>query len=425
MRILIISKEAWRDEQNGGNVLSNIFEGFDAEFAQIYCTDNEPNNHLCKLYYQMTDKMIINNICRHGKIGKIKKFKSYPTQINGKMEDFSGIKKFNSCTIRIIRDILWCIAEWDIDEIFQFIREFNPDIIFAPCYGNHYMLKLTELVANYTKLPIISYISDDFYSNSQIRISPLYWIHHFLLRRNIRKVFTLYNLVYTMTEEQKEYCQNEFHANMKVLCKSGKFVKENIKKEIHNPIRFVYGGGIYLNRWKTLIQLANAMRKLNEDNVKVVLDIYTGTQVSKAVNKKLNDGVTVRLHKPVTLGELKSIYENSDIALHVEGFDKNSSRKVRLSFSTKIVDCLDSGCAVMAICDEKQAGYVYLKRNDAAICVSDLNKLECVLKDVVHDKNLILEYRKKAFALGYKNHRKEVIDTMIREDFENILQRES
>ena len=28
MKILVISKEAWRDEQNGGNVLTNMFSHF-------------------------------------------------------------------------------------------------------------------------------------------------------------------------------------------------------------------------------------------------------------------------------------------------------------------------------------------------------------------------------------------------------------
>ena len=48
MKILIVSYEAWRDTNNGGNVLSNIFFSFDnTEIAQIYCSGELPSNTIC------------------------------------------------------------------------------------------------------------------------------------------------------------------------------------------------------------------------------------------------------------------------------------------------------------------------------------------------------------------------------------------
>ena len=71
MKILIISKEAWRDEQNGGNVLSNMFSQLpNAEFAQIYCNEQEPNNAICCNYYQMSDRMMVNNILYRTHVGR-------------------------------------------------------------------------------------------------------------------------------------------------------------------------------------------------------------------------------------------------------------------------------------------------------------------------------------------------------------------
>lgn len=77
MKILIISQEVWRDDTNGGNVLSNIFDGMEAEFAQIYCSPGTPSNGICKRYYQMTDIMVINNILRKLPIGKIVKYENF------------------------------------------------------------------------------------------------------------------------------------------------------------------------------------------------------------------------------------------------------------------------------------------------------------------------------------------------------------
>ena len=97
------------------------------------------------------------------------------------------------------------------------------------------MLRLTRYVATLTKKPVISYVSDDNYTLNQFRLSPFYWINRFVLRRNMRKTYPYYSLVYTMTEEQKEIYENALHCKMSVLKKSGDFRKENVKKYIEFP----------------------------------------------------------------------------------------------------------------------------------------------------------------------------------------------
>lgn len=418
MKILILSKEAWRDEQNGGNVLSNMFTHFDAEYAQIYCNEQEPNNALCYLYYQMTDKMMVKNIIHRSKVGRALDYQTSFQNTKAKDESFKGTaSKFGGSLKRVIRELVWKFGKWNAQEIVDFAKSFNPDVIFAPCYGNHYMQRLTVLVHDALRIPVISYISDDFYTNNQIKFSPVFWANHFLLRKHTRKMFKLYSLVYTMTDEQKEQCEKDFGANMKILRKSGTFDVQYDKKTINSPIKFVYAGGIYLNRWKTLGILADIMRKINSDGIKMTLDVYTNNAMNEEMNLMLNDGQTSFVHKAVSMATLRDIYHKSDVALHAEGFDITNRHVVRMSFSTKIVDCLDSGCAVMAICDEKQAGFAYLKRNDAAICVSDLSQLELKLLEMVNNKGIILDYQHKAFELGRKNHLENDINTMLTTDF--------
>ena len=427
MKILVLSKEAWRDDQNGGNVLSNIFSGFCAEFAQITCAAAKPSNSLCKRYFQMTDSMMM-TYCRHfGKsktIGRVLNYEEYPKSGYDPHADVEvkGIKKWlGGEVVRIAREFFWWVVPWHTKQLDDFILEFNPDVIFAPCYGNHYMLRLTRIVFNLTKKPIISYISDDFYTNRQYRISPLYWINHFLLRKHVRQTIPCYKLMYTMTEEQKLQCEKDFGVPMKIVCKSGVFPSEKEKTGINHPIRFIYAGGIYLNRWKTLASLAEAMRRINRDGIKMQLNIYTNNKLSPKQERLINDGTTSILHGGVALEKLKEIYAASDIALHVEAFDLKSRLAVRLSFSTKIVDCLESGCATMAICDERQAGWAYLKRHDAAICISSLSDIENILRKILENPNIIIEYQRRAFQLGRKFHNRELIHSGIWQDFVNVV----
>lgn len=423
MKVLIISKEAWRDEQNGGNVLSNIFNEFhNVDFAQIYCSAQEPNNIICKKYYQITDKMMVDNIVCGRMVGREINYKDCPTDTMAGNENYTKIaKSIGGEFARACRELVWALGKLDRKAIISFVRNFQPDVIFAPCNGIIYMQKLVAWLHSEFDVPIVSYIYDDFYSNSHIRISPVFWIRHFLIRNQTRKTFKHYSLCYTMTDEQKEQCEKDFGTKMKILRKSGTFDDQYVKQVVNSPIRIVYAGGIYLNRWKTLVSLANAITSINQDELKLVLNIYTNNELDDKIAEILNDGINSRVHKAVSMTELMEVYRNSDIALHAEAFDLKNRRKVRMSFSTKIVDCLDSGCAVMAICDKKQAGGAYLRRNDAAICVHDLSELESTLRNIVNNPQIIVDYQHRAFELGRKNHLRDKISKDLRADFEKII----
>ena len=426
MRILVLSLETWRDDTNGGNVLSNIFSEFNAEFAQVYCSSGIPQNKLCKKYFQMTDGMAIQNILHHTPMGK----KFYLSE-SVKNDELSGdvkiskLKKIASCeTMRVARQMVWGLSNYKNEQLDRFVLDFNPDIIFAPCYGVTYMLSLTRHIAKIIKKPIISYISDDSYSFRQVRFSPVFWLNRLVIRSAIKKTWGLYQLIYTMTEEQKNYMER-LGKPVKILCKSGEFKALKIEKSIHNPIRFIYAGGIYLNRWKTLMLLVSCMRKINSSEIKCVLDIYTGNALNKRALAILNDGVTSRVHGTIPYDQLMEEYHNSDVALHVEGLDIKNRLLVRMSFSTKILDCLDSSCAVMAICDKKQGGFYYLKQEDAAICVSNEDEILKALEEICSNPEILLEYRNKAVECGKRNHYKEKISNGLKEDFKAVLDNEN
>ena len=419
MKILVLSLETWRDGINGGNVLTNMFSGIDAEFAQIYCSSGTPSNKICSRYFQMTDAMAIRNILQKRPMGRIiEKSETGVTGVEEMDRTINKAKRFGSHdSLRVAREIVWALSDYRNKELKSFVLKFNPDVIFAPHYGVTYMLSLTEYLWELTRKPIISYISDDSYSLKNVNFSPFFWINRFVIRHKTRSVWKYYKLIYTMTETQKDY-MSKLGKPMKMLLKSASFGEIPQKTTVGNPIRIVYAGGIYLNRWKTLSKLVDAIKESNQDSVKFILDIYTGNECKKEIADKLNDGVNVFLHPAISQDELKLIYHNSDIALHVESFDLKNRMAVRMSFSTKIVDCLSSGCAVMAICDKKQGGMVYLKENDAAICVTDQEDIDKTLRSLADSPQRIVEYAAKAKQCCIRNHSQEQNRAMILEDFE-------
>lgn len=428
-RILIISAEVWRDDTNGGNTLSNLFSGMNAEFAQIYCNPGTPNNMLCKRYFQLTDFMMINNIFKRHPVGKILEYSDYPSRLvlqDEKEEKeektfYAFFRTFRLEIFSIAREIFWKIANWQTPELHKFIVDFNPDIIFAPMYGAHYMLRIDRYVAELSGKKLISFISDDHFSFRQFSLSPFFWFNRFLLRQNIKRGFKYCDLVYVMTQSQIDEYKKDISFHAKLLMKAGHFPGETDKTSINRPIRIVFAGNIFYGRWKTLERIGIAIKKINQEGIHILFDIYTQSLITSAMKKRLHDGENIFLHKPVTQAELKNIYHDCDIALHVESFDLQDRLLTRLSFSTKIMDCLQSGRAVMAICWKENAGYQYLKNEDAAICIENYNDIEPTLQRLVNDSDIILRYAAKAWNCGKRNHQLESIQQGIINDFERFI----
>ena len=428
MRVLIISAEVWRDDTNGGNVLSNLFAGSGYEFAQIFCNPGEPQNNLCKTYYQMTDSMMIRSILKKGKPGKVLSYQDYPNmakpqvkyaeQENKRFYQFFRNYRFEA--FYVIRSLIWKMAGWENSELRTFIQEFDPDIIFAPCYASHELLAIDRFAKRVKNVPVVSYISDDNYGLRQFRLDPIYWLNRFVLRRNMRKTFKTYDLVYTMTDEQKQEYEKSLHCKMKVLKKGGDFSNIPEKQSVNTPIRLIYAGGIYCGRWKTLARIAKEIRSINRDSTRMVLDIFTGNQLTPKQKELLDDGISSRVHPAIPLEQLKNEYLASDIALHVESFDLKYKLLTRLSFSTKIIDCMASGCAVMAICWKEHAGYRYLKQNGLAICIDDLSSICQVLTQCLENKEIIVSYALVARDFGMENHQISNITEGFRCDLESF-----
>ena len=431
MKILIISGEVWRHDTNGGNNLSNMFEDFDAEFAQIYCSPGLPSNNVCKKYYQITDMMVLKNIFKKEKAGRIIEFINFPNDdnaegvVNNKSKLFYAFfKMFNLPIFYVFKEFLWKISSWKNKNLERFVREFNPDIVFAPSYGNIAMLELDRHVAKITKKPLISAVSDDIYLLKHINFSFVFWAYRYFLRRSVRKTYPYYSLVYTMTEEQLTEYSRALKCKMKILRKGVDIATIPTLKKISYPIKLVYAGGIYVGRDKTLLQIVKALKKINSERVLATLNIYTGSELNKKTLNILNDGRNSFVNDLIHSDELKLKYKNSHIALHIESFKIKYRLLTRLSFSTKIVDCISSGCAVMAICWNGHSGYKYLKREDAAICVDNKDEIYSTLANLVNDPNIIQQYAIKAFEASKRHHNQKDVNQMINSDFKAISRKD-
>lgn len=423
MRILLITDEIWNDKIHGNNVLSNWFTGFSAEFAQIYCSPGNPDNSCCERYFQITDKMMLNSILKHIKAGKVvSEISETKNYVSTDINNLGFLRKHCGNILRFFKNIVWSLGTYEESEMKKFIEDFNPDLIFSPRMATPKLLRLERIVKKYTDCPMVAFTGDNEYSLRMFSFSPVAWINKFWLRKELRRNMKLYSLYYTLSEEQKIEYEHNFNIPIKILRKCSTIEEKNVSNELSFPIRMVYAGKLYCNRWKTLSQIGKAINKINEEETKIILDIYTKDTLTKKQRKALDFGGSVNIHGPITPEQVMEEYSKSDIALHIESFDLNYRLATRVSFSTKIIDCLAGGSAVMAIAWKEHSGLTYLKSQDAAICIESLTDIERVLTELIENPKKIAEYRLKAYNCLKENHNREQVQIELYNDFLRVIE---
>lgn len=424
MRILVLTSEVWNDKINGNNVISNWFDGFDAEFANIYGEPDAPYNNCCKKYFQITDKMMAKSIFFGKKAGirldysEAEFGEMKPVAEKKPVKLYSVLKSVSGDFLRLIRELLWIWGRYDIESMKSFIDDFSPDIIFSIRMASCKMLRLEKIVSEMTDAPMVAFTGDDEYSLRQFKLSPFYWQNRFMVRKRLREMVSKYKLYYTLSQEQLEDYENRFGCRMRILRKCGIIDEEcNIERSVNKPIRMIYAGKLYMNRWKALAEIVSCIRAVNRCEQKLILEIYTKDKITAKQNELLNDGYNSVIKGGVSQEELRDVYRNADIALHVESQQLQQRLLTRLSFSTKIIDCLFSGCAVMAYCWKEQSGWKYLKKEDAAMCIEKKEDLAYWINKMVEKPELISNYRKKAYDCCVRNHIKDTIQNNLMDDF--------
>ena len=423
LRVLLITRECLRTDSNEGNVLLNLFAGQPVALANLYCKPGLPDTDACEAYFQLTDRMALDNLLHRTPMGrqvspqreeKSAAQDAFPGQSaapvpagqaaeaeNKAFYDFFRVH--NGTLFHMAREWLWALADFRSPALQAFVLNFAPDVIFAPLCYSRFVLAVHRYVIGLAGVPAVTYLYDDLYSLRQFSLSPLFWLHRFAQRRAIRKTLPFFRYAYTMTPQQANEYARMLPLPMRLLRK-GADVMPTCEPAPHEGVRLIYAGGIYFGRDRTLAAVADTVRALRREGLAVQLDLYTSSPLTKAVRQKLTDGDGCTVHPAVPFAELAQRYRESDVALHVESFRRKDALVTRLSFSTKIVDCLGSGCAVLAVCPAMNAGWQYLKEEDAAVCVATEDGIPAAMRALVGDPALREAYAQKALACLTHNH---------------------
>lgn len=419
MKLLVITRAPWVDDNGTGSTLTDFFTDFpDVEIYGLCLREAPIVTPLCKENYYMSEGQIIRALFHKEKVGKITGLSLAEKRVQEKeVATYNMAKRYNFTILRFFREMLWGTGVWQNNNLDGYLKKVNPDVIFFPDFPCVYAHKVLKYATQRTNAKVAIFHADDCYTLKQFSLSPLYWLFRLYQRKWVRSSVRLASVHYVISDVQKKDYDKAFGVENKLLTKFGDFNGEvNLKSKFNNPIQIVYTGNIGLNRWKSLKIIVEALKKVNEQGIRAELKIYTANEITYNIRKALDVPNMSRIMGKASANEMATIQRDADILVHVEAFDLKNRLTVRQSFSTKIVDYFKRGRAILAVGPREVASIKHLIDNDCAIVGEDVNSLVQELEKIIENKNLLNDYAKKAYECGKKLHNRDDMLKMLQHD---------
>ena len=267
----------------------------------------------------------------------------------------------------------------------KYINDVNPDIFYAHVNNFSILAPIIEYVKNNTKAKIVVLLTDDLYND----IDNKSILRRKKMKNDFKNIINMSDKIYAISDELRKEYSIIFNKKIDILRKGCVF-EYPVKKHVNEIIKFVYAGNLYYGRDDLLSKVAHAIEKSNSKNKrKALLEIYTGATITEELNKKLNIKDCSIIMGKKNYDEIKKIMNDADYNLQVESFEQKQIDYVKYSFSTKIIDCLQSGSAAIAIGPNNISSIKYMKQIPGVFVIDDVNKIDEKIQELINNNQII------------------------------------
>lgn len=387
MKVLVISHNPLCSYNGMGKTLSSLLSCFRREeLCQLYIYPSYPDQALCASYYRVTDKDVLKSLpvlrTPGGEVAQelIRPDQSYYE--DSRDEALYRMPKNKSPLRRLARDSIWRLSRWYGKELRAWLAREAPDRILVAPGPAKFLYDLALDISENLDIPIAVYLCDEYYFVRPER-SLLGKLQQRLLNRKMETLMARSALLITICEELKTAYGSRFSVPAHVVM-TGSMLNAPAQTP-PTAQRISYFGNLRCGRYLSLAQIGRALDEVNRiQGVDYKLDVYTAEK-NKDILGPFSGVRSIQIH-PFLLGaQYRSMLIDSELLLHVEGFDEKSKDRVRHSISTKIADSLASGIPLLAFGPRGIASMEYLRRNECAFVCSDPAELPKTLHHAMED----------------------------------------
>lgn len=411
MRILTLSLNAWNNTIATGNTFSNFFNNIssDDEIANIYCRSEKIDNNLCHKYFRITETDIVKSIFRFKACGVSFSREEIPVVSIGKQSILANdntkgvvLRKKRPASLLFLREMIWSWGTWKNKKLKKFLKEVNPDVIYMHGHSNWYMHKLLWFCAEQTGAKVAFYSGDDVYAYH--RNGLLQKLFHWKMRKHFYKTFTKADVVFGGSSQLCEEYSKLFGRTIHPLYKTCNNLKVPTIKKRTIPLQAVYSGNLLYGRDQVLVEMVKQIQIINKEELKIQLHIYSGTPLSQEYSNVLNDGKSCFYEGVRPFKEIVAILDQCDFSVFAESYNPEAIKLTRLSFSTKIIDYLESDSAIIVVGPQNIASIDYLKKSGVCVSIPELSSCMEVLAPICNNPELINEFVLKKYKYAQTYH---------------------
>ncbi|QQS35534.1 MAG: glycosyltransferase [Ignavibacteriales bacterium] len=436
-KVLIIG-ECFNNRTGAGITMSNLFRGWDNEKlavvteyidnADASLTDNYyviggeekvrpwPFNYFrvtsqsgpLKLKQETKIKSAGND---EGKISAIVKLYLALNLLVGKVFSFFGFYHF--------------IYRYSVSEkLLKFINEYKPDVIYSHLHYLEFM-QFVQQVHFKTKIPLVIHMMDDWLREVEPNgLFKKYWQNKTenVFQEVASNASVRLSICDAMSEDYKRRYGFDFIPFHNPV-ETETWMKHSKNEWLYEkPFTILYAGRIGIGTLNAVIDIADAVEKLNEEGLQIVFEIQTRTN-----NKKLSEAIagykSVKLVPTLDYEKLPEKFSSVDLLVLPMDFDNKSLKYIWLSMPTKVSEYLSTGTPILVYAhpDTALARYAVDKKWADVVSEQNQTKLTQSIKNIYSDENFRRKLGEQSKSLAQNFHDAKVVREKFRQQLSFTL----
>lgn len=393
-RVLIVNAQSIYKKNATGITLQSIWSEWDADcLLEIYSDPMvmDESNHKFKSYC-----ISPNNVIRlaRGRVAQSinSNIKATNTQQRSNNKIKSYLRQFAVCELDSLA------VKLD-ESTLEAIRVFQPQAIYT-LGASVSILRLVNKLSVQLNIPVIMHFMDNWAEHIQWEDNPLLSLYKSSLKKKMLACIKRCKLVVTISSSMAEAYHEKFQKEMLVLMNTVDISRfKGLTSKDTGVIHFVYAGGLHLDRWKALREIALSIQQTNG---KGILDIFTSKDNIELYRSGF-ETLPVAFYEAVPHERIDEVYQKADVLVHTEIESENLKGFFKYSISTKIPEYLATGKPILFYGPRDMKLFEYLLQNQVALTAGTKEELyECV-KRLMSEENFT-EMCENAQCLAEKNH---------------------
>ena len=420
-RVLICSISRINAYDNGSNnlLLRNLFADWPRDhLAQIYSGGSNGDEGFCGMDYQIgaIDR-------RFGSLFmRLKSDYNHSYNPNSTFVDSNQPLRKENPLRRIVSKVGSFLMDSGLYELIfrlrissdllHWVKEYNPDIIFAQGYSLSF-IKLPLKLKEHFRKPITFFTSDDWptylYAKKGGMLSLTAPYMHRLITSSTKRLLQETDIPFSFNDMMGEEYERRYGKKFITIMHSdnpSRFeVTEENRLQPPNVYSIVTVGSFFKHRWPLLIDIEDALYRLNDEGIPVRLTVLT-SMITKEGIERINRCTYIELRDDPGHDALPSYLKAADLLLLPEVFDEDEAYGYRFSVSTKAHLFMLSRKPIL-VYGHSQTGVVKYAQNAGwakVVDKRDIDLLTLELRNLLLDNDLRQELLMTANSIASENH---------------------